>query len=293
MQSIHISVLLSEIVSQLGPQPCGVFVDGTLGNGGHTEVLAKAVLPNGCVIGFDRDVAAIDRTQARLGSLPVKYVHADYRYFPEALKQLGIEAVDGFLLDLGLSSDQLADRSRGFSFDSDGLFDLRFDTSEGQPAFEMLQWMSAEKIADVLYQYGEERNSRSIARAIIKSRENGKPVRTATDFAAIVRRCVPFEKNRKNKIDPATRSFQGFRIAVNDELGALESALKEMPNYLKPSGRIAIISFHSLEDRIVKNAFREDSRLKVITKKPTEAKEAEIDANPRSRSAKLRIAEKL
>jgi len=310
--SIHISVLLPEVLAMLAPKPGGIFVDGTLGAGGHTEAIAQAVAPEGCVVAFDRDVAAIDRVESRLKALSansgeyasiygslVRFAHANYLYFDEALDQLGIRAIDGFLLDLGLSSDQLADRSRGFSFDSDGPLDLRFDTTEGEPTWKMLTRLTAEQIADILYQYGEERCSRPIAREVVRRRENGQPIQTAKEFADLVRKYVPQKSRgrsgtpRSPRIDPATRSFQALRIAANDELGSLEAVLKKIPDFLRPGGRIAIISFHSLEDRIVKNAFREDKRLQIITKKPIEATDPEIEANPRSRSAKLRVAEKV
>lgn len=293
--------MLEEAVENLSPSPGKIIIDGTLGAGGHTFAIATAVVPGGYVISFDRDIRAVDDVDERLlrsqseKKLPIRLVHANCRDFPEALEQLGIEKVDGFLLDLGLSSDQLADRDRGFSFDSDGSLDLRFDDSEGEPAYRALEWMSVERIADILYNYGEEKCSRAIARKIVESRENGRPVRTAADFAAIVRRCVPFQKNRNRaiSIDPATRSFQGLRIAVNDELGSLEATLKLIPEYMNPGGRIVVISFHSLEDRIVKNFFRTDDRVRPITKKPITASEAELEANPRSRSAKMRVAEKV
>ena len=196
------------------------------------------------------------------------------------------------MLDLGLSSDQLADRSRGFSFDSDGDLDLRFDPTEGVPAYELLNKWRAEQIADVIFQYGEERMSRRIARAIVEQRAV-KPLRTARELAEICRRCVPVPPWTKKKIDPATRTFQALRIAVNDELGSLETFLKKFASRLKVGGRVAVISFHSLEDRIVKNAFRDMSELNVLTRKPIVATDFEIENNPRSRSAKLRVAEKV
>lgn len=294
--TVHTPVLLRETLDGLRPAPGKCFLDGTLGGGGHTLELARRVVPGGCVIATDRDIAAIDRAERRIldlgENLPVRYAHADYRDFSEVLELLGIDTLDGFLLDLGLSSDQLADRKRGFSFDSDGELDLRFDVSEGIPAHELLRRLSAEKIADLIYRYGEERFSRRIAREIVRRRESD-PVRTAADLANICRRMIPSGPNRgRDRIDPATRTFQALRIAVNDELGALEQFLSLAPAHLNDGGRIAIISFHSLEDRIVKNAFRENPLLEAVTKKPIEATEEEKERNPRSRSAKLRIAEK-
>jgi 16S rRNA (cytosine1402-N4)-methyltransferase len=271
-----------------------VCVDGTLGGGGHTEAICRRGVK---VVALDRDIEALNRTEQRLRSVlhtmpfPVRFVHADYRFFAEALDMLGIEKVDGFLLDLGLSSDQLADGYRGFSFDSDGELDMRFDISEGITASELLASFSEKNIADIIYRYGEERHSRRIARKIVDAREMDMPIQTARQLSELVHRCVP--KSRKNPIDPATRTFQALRIAVNDELDSLQSALEQLPNRIKPDGIAVVISFHSLEDRIVKNAFRDSRYWKNMTPKPITASEEEIEANNRARSAKLRIAEKI
>jgi 16S rRNA (cytosine1402-N4)-methyltransferase len=200
---------------------------------------------------------------------------------------MGMDLVDGVLLDLGMSSDQLADPSRGFSFDSDGPLDLRFDTSEGEPAWRLVNRLGAEHLADLIYYYGEEKHSRRIARTVVQHRE-GNPIHTARQLAEIVRQCVP--RARTDRIDPATRTFQALRIAVNDELKSLEIALRRIPQCLRPQGRLAIISFHSLEDRRVKEAFRDDPRYEALTKKPIRPSEEEVAANPRARSAKLRVA---
>jgi 16S rRNA (cytosine1402-N4)-methyltransferase len=207
----------------------------------------------------------------------------------QVLRDLALPLVDGVLLDLGLSSDQLADSSRGFSFQLEGELDLRFDATTGTPAWRLLQQLSAERLADLIYEFGEERFSRRIARRIVEQRARGE-IRTAAQLAALVRTCVP--RSKHHRIDPATRTFQALRIAVNDELGALEAALHQIPELLKPGGRVAVISFHSLEDRRVKQAFRADPRLVVLTKKPIRPYESEIQRNPRSRSAKLRVAER-
>ena len=297
-ESVHVPVLLREVLHFLNPQEGKIYVDGTLGGGGHTEALCQA---GAKVIALDRDVEAINRTEQRLRTLfqvepfPVRFVHANYQYFAEALDMLEIDKIDGFLLDLGLSSDQLADSPRGFSFDSDGALDMRFDLSEGLAAHELLATLSEAEIADIIYRFGEERYSRRIARRIVESREIGQPVNTARQLAELVRRCYGKAGKsgyRLNRIDPATRTFQALRIAVNDELGSLQSALGLLPERLKPGGVAAVISFHSLEDRIVKNAFRDDRHWKVITSKPVTAAEEEIAQNPRSRSAKLRVAER-
>ena len=298
---IHIPVLAREVLDGLAPKRGGIYVDGTLGGGGHTELLARAAWPDGTVLAMDRDLLAIDaaeeflckKRQAGDELATIRFAHANFRDFPVALRMLQIESVDGFLLDIGLSSDQIADRERGFSFDSDGPLDLRFDTTEGFPAYGHLEKWSEERIADIIYEYGEEKFSRRIARKIVELRREGRLIRTARELSELVRKCVPRERktnSRSTPIDPATRTFQALRIAVNDELGSLTAFLKHAASFLKPGGRVAIISFHSLEDRIVKNAFRDDPLLESVTKKPIIATEEEINRNPRCRSAKLRIA---
>lgn len=277
----------AEVMQWLAPQLGETIVDGTLGGAGHTRMIAEAVGDGGQVISMDRDAAAIDEAEKILRGLPIKLVHANYCELPAVLKQLGIKSIDGILLDLGLSSDQLADRERGFSFESEGALDLRFDTTEGEPASRLLQRLPERELADVIYQYGEERYSRRIAKRIVETRRE-QPIRTAQELAQLVRRCVP--RSPHDKIDPATRTFQALRIAVNDELRSLERLLTALPELLSPGGRAVIISFHSLEDRRVKEAFRADSRYEVLTKKPIVASESEVAANPRSRSAKLRAA---
>jgi 16S rRNA (cytosine1402-N4)-methyltransferase len=204
------------------------------------------------------------------------------------LEQLEIPAVDGVVLDLGLSSDQLADADRGFSFNSPGELDLRFDPTSGEPAWRLFDRLTEKQLADIIYQYGEERFSRRIAREIV-ARRRESPVRTAEELATLVRRCIP-HRGPAERIDPATRTFQALRIAVNEELKSLDTILKRLPDCLRPGGRAAIITFHSLEDRAVKQAFREDDRYEVLTKKPLYPSDAELAANPRSRSAKLRVA---
>jgi 16S rRNA (cytosine1402-N4)-methyltransferase len=284
---IHVSVLRDETVDWLAPRPGGVFVDGTLGAGGHAIALAERVGPTGRVIAIDRDAAALDAAGHRFSGLPVRLVQANFCDLPEVLAAMGVDLVDGVLLDLGMSSDQLADRSRGFSFDSDGPLDLRFDTSEGEPAWRLVNRLSAEHLADLIYYYGEEKHSRRIARTVVQHREE-EPIHTARQLAEIVRQCVP--RSKFDRIDPATRTFQALRIAVNDELKSLEIGLRRIPQCLRPQGRLAVISFHSLEDRRVKDAFRDDPRYEALTKKPIRPSEEEVVANPRARSAKLRVA---
>lgn len=297
-ETVHRPVLFGEVLDALAPIPGGVYVDGTLGGGGHSLAIADLVGKDGMVISTDRDAAALDRVQERLRkeSAPnrgiVRMAQANYADFPSVLEMLEIRSVDGFLLDLGLSSDQLADRERGFSFNSDGDLDLRFDVTDGKPAWQLLQRWTADEIADVIFRYGEERFSRRIAREIVKRRES-EPVRKASEVAEICRRVIPHPPGRsRERIDPATRTFQALRIAVNDELGSLERFLSKVTAYLNPGGKVAIISFHSLEDRIVKQFFRDAPDLEVLTRKPIEASPQEQEENPRARSAKLRVARK-
>jgi 16S rRNA (cytosine1402-N4)-methyltransferase len=287
--SVHVPVLLREVLEALAPVESGVFVDGTLGGGGHTRALLQRVGSSGRVIAVDLDPAAVQRAEQSLAGRPLAVANASYADIPEVLDELGIDAVDGILLDLGLSSDQLADAARGFSFQSDGELDLRFDTEHGEPAWRMLARLSEEHLADVIYRFGEERFSRRIARRIVEERRT-HPIRTTAQLAELVRMCVP--RSKGHSIDPATRTFQALRIAVNGELDALKIALRRLPDRLKPGGRLAIISFHSLEDRMVKEAFRDDPRLAVVTRKPIEANDEEVNRNPRARSAKLRVADR-
>lgn len=283
----HVPVMANEVMTWLRPTAGQTVVDGTLGGGGHARLLADAVGLTGRVIGLDRDPAAVESASGQFRDLPVRVCHANYSDLPELLAELGIVAVDGILLDLGLSSDQLADADRGFSFHSTGPLDLRFDTSRGEPTWKLVERLSAEHLADLIYQYGEERFSRQIARRIVELRRKN-PIRTSADLAAIVRQAVP--RSRDERIDPATRTFQALRIAVNEELKWLEVALRRLPACLASGGRLAVISFHSLEDRLVKEAFRDDVRLEVLTRRPIRPTEQEIADNPRSRSAKLRVA---
>ena len=287
--TVHVPVMLAEVLEHLRPAAGGVFVDGTMGGAGHTRALAERVGPSGQVMGVDLDPGPVRRAEEMLAGMPVAVVAASYADIPEILDELDIEKVDGVLLDLGLSSDQLADLDRGFSYQSEGELDLRFDPENGEPAWRLLARLSEEHLANVIYHYGEERFSRRIARKIIEERRS-TPIRTASQLASLVRSCVP--RSRGHDIDPATRTFQALRIAVNGELDNLKSALRRLPDRLKPGGRLAIISFHSLEDRLVKEAFRDDPRLVAVTRKPLQAGEEEVSRNPRARSAKLRVAER-
>jgi 16S rRNA (cytosine1402-N4)-methyltransferase len=239
---------------------------------------------------MDRDPAAIAAARESLAGLPVKAVQGNFCDLPEVLRELGIAGVEGVLLDLGVSSDQLADPQRGFSFSSAGPLDLRFDPMRGEPARRLINRLGAGHLADLIYFYGEERYSRRIAQAIV-ARRRDRPIETAAELAELVRQCVP--KARQERIDPATRTFQALRIAVNDELKSLEIALRRIPDCLRTGGRLAVISFHSLEDRPVKTAFRVDDRLEPLMRKPLTPSLDEVSRNPRARSAKLRVAERI
>ncbi len=286
--SIHVPVMADEVVRWIDPQPGAILVDGTLGGGGHTGLLADRVEPDGRIVALDRDPAAITNAEQHLAGKLVTLAQASFCDLPEILAGLEISAVDGILLDLGISSDQLADEQRGFSFSSSGPLDLRFDPTRGDSASRLVNRLSAEKLADLIYEYGEERYSRRIARAIVTRRKE-RPIETAGELAELVRRCIPHRPG-KPRIDPATRTFQALRIAVNDEMKALEIALRRLPDCLKPGGKLAVISFHSLEDRRVKEAFRDDPRLEVLTRKPIRPSQEETARNPRARSAKFRVA---
>lgn len=286
--AVHLPVLLDEVLEWLAPRPGAVIVDGTLGAGGHTAAMAQRVAPDGRIIALDRDPSMIALAQRATEGLPVTIVHAAYDELDEVLGTLGVTNVDGLLLDLGLSSDQLAWADRGFSFANEGPLDMRFDPEGDTTAADLVNELPERELADLIYEYGEERHSRRIARRIVETRRTG-PIQTTTELAAIVRRSIP---GKWGNIDPATRVFQALRIAVNRELDRLDHVLQRLPDWLAPAGRAAIISFHSLEDRRVKYAFRQDMRLNVLTKKPIVARDEERQQNPRARSAKMRVAER-
>jgi 16S rRNA (cytosine1402-N4)-methyltransferase len=277
-----------------------VLVDGTVGGGGHAAVLARELGPGGRVIGLDRDPAMLALAEHATHGLPVRLVQAAYSDLTAVLDGLGIDAVDGILLDLGLSSDQLSWAHRGFSFSVDGPLDMRFDPESRPTAAEVVNSWNEEDLARLFFDYGEERHARRVARRIVAARKL-EPIATTGRLAAIVRQSIPrtplsrSERRHSGKwgaIDPATRVFQALRIGVNAELEHLDSALAQLADWLKPGGRAAIISFHSLEDRRVKVAFRDDPRLTVLTRKPIVAAAQEVAVNPRARSAKLRVVER-
>ncbi|MCG8653538.1 MAG: 16S rRNA (cytosine(1402)-N(4))-methyltransferase RsmH [Pirellulales bacterium] len=286
----HVTGSPDEHTSSAQPLP-KVIIDGTYGGGGHSRrLLAALPADDGQVVAFDRDPAVSQRAEQTPQDPRVNLFLGSYEQVPKALATLDLSHADAMVLDLGLSSDQLADRNRGFSFNQDGPLDLRFDPETGIPASDWLAFHSEQEIANAIYQFGEERFSRRIAKEIVSRRRRENPVKTVSDLVEICRRCVP--RSRNHDIHPATRTFQALRIQVNDELGTLQRTLQSAPDWMAPGGRIAVISFHSLEDRIVKNAFRDDPRWDVLTGKPLRPSEVEVENNPRSRSAKLRVAQR-
>jgi len=285
----HVSVLPQQVLQYLDPVPGQIIVDATLGAGGHARLLAGRLAPGGRLIGLDQDPAMIDLARPGLEGLPVTLVRANFETVRQVLDEQGFGAVDGVLADLGFCSDQMDDAGRGFSFSRPGPLDMRLDPGQPESAADLLARMSERDLADVFYHLGEERHSRRIAREVVRVRRL-HPLRTTEDLAEVVRRCVPRTRLRGMAIDPATRVFQALRIAVNDELGALGRLLEQLPRCLKPGGRAVLISFHSLEDRKVKQAFRNREVWEELTRKPVQADEDEVRANPRARSAKLRAA---
>lgn len=306
-QPNHITVLKDETVELLKAKSGSVFVDATLGLGGHTEAILDAN-PKATVIGIDQDASALAAAKERLGEKAerVRFVHASFTAIAEIVA--GRE-IDGVIADLGVSSMQIDSEQRGFSFRYDAPLDMRMNQhSDVETAADLLERLSSDEIANIVYQYGEERGSRKIARRIVEARESGNPVRTTFELKRIIESSIRW--NRKDPIHPATRTFQALRIAVNDELGSIERFLKDAISVLQTGGRLAVISFHSLEDRIVKQTFLRlsgkcscpprmpvcvcgaEKLVDVITRKPVVPGPDEIQKNPRSRSAKLRVAEK-
>jgi len=283
----HVPVLAAEVFEHLAPQPGWTVVDATAGLGGHTRLFAEAVGETGRVIAVDRDVESLKVAQERVTAANVAWVHREFSELTLMLRRMKIEAVDALFVDLGVSSPQLDRPERGFSFMREGPLDMRMNPTSGEPASSMIARLSVKQLADLIWEFGEERNSRRIARVIVNEREKAE-ITTTTQLADIVRRATP-PSRKPERIDPATRVFQALRIAVNNELDELDSLLVQAPNLVKPGGRMAAISFHSLEDRRVKTAFR-GPEWEPTTKKPVTATDEETAANPRSRSAKLRAA---
>ena len=285
----HQPVLPAEVLHFLEPSQGQTIVDATVGAGSHARLIAERLGPLGRLIGLDRDLSMLHLAQPRLVDLPVTLVQANFEQLPLVLEERGIHAVDGVLADLGVCSDQIDYAERGFSFQQDGPLDMRLDPTHGEPASALVKRLSERTLADLFWNYGEERYSRRIAGKIVETRRR-TPLETTGQLAELVRSCVPRPRGQRHPIDPATRVFQALRIAVNDELGALERFLVALPRCLKPGGKAVIISFHSLEDRRVKQAFRDRAVWKVLTPKPVQAGDEELRNNPRARSAKLRAA---
>ena len=310
MEYTHVPVLLQECLDGLQIRPDGIYIDGTLGRAGHAREIAKRLTAGGRLIAVDRDQAAIDAAPGRLEGLMdrVTLVHGNFSQLPDILREMGIPGADGMLFDLGVSSPQLDDAARGFSYMQDAPLDMRMDRSAACTAWDVVNGWSQEELKRILLEYGEERYAGLIAAAICRARAD-RPIETTLELSDLIRNAMP-GKARREKQHPAKRSFQAIRIAVNDELGEIQRLLEQALDLLVPGGRIAVITFHSLEDRLVKNAFAgwtqgctcpPDFPVCVCGKKPRAKRigkgvtpsEAELEQNPRARSARLRIAEKL
>ena len=309
----HLPVLVDEVIKMLAPAPGSLHIDATLGGGGHTERILEAANPDGRLLGLDADPAAIARVQARLGPRfgdRLVLRRANFRELGEVAPAAGFGAVDGALFDLGLSSFQLADRERGFGFRAGGPLDMRFDPSRGVPASELLASLDTAELTALFRRYGEEPKAPRIARAIVDARHVA-PIATAEELAALVERVLPPNPRQPRRTHPATRVFQALRIAVNEELDALQAGLASALDLLRPGGRLVVLSYHSLEDRIVKRFFQAERRgcicppelpvcvcgrnprLRLVTSPSLTPTDAEIAINPRARSARLRAAERL
>jgi 16S rRNA (cytosine1402-N4)-methyltransferase len=310
-ESRHIPVLVAQVVAGLGVCPGGRYLDATVGGGGHAAAILEASAPDGSVLGLDRDAEAVERARARLSDFGdrAKVVHASYVDLAEVLRREQLGPLDGVIFDLGFSTWQIEDASRGFSFTQDGPLDMRFDTRSGATAADLVNLLTEDALAHLLFDYGEEPRGRQIARAIVAAR----PIQTTGVLASIVSAAVGGGRGRRagSHLHPATRTFQALRIAVNEELEAVARALPDALLALRPGGRLGVIAFHSLEDRIVKQFYQRESQdcicppeypvcqcdhrrtVRVLTRKPLVPSDAEIAANPRSRSAKLRVAERL
>jgi len=303
----HIPVMLQEVIDALAPRDGGIYVDGTFGRGGYTRALLNAGLTH--VIGIDRDPEAIKAGQAMVDEFGTRLhlIHGTFGDMKDLLAHQGIDKVDGITFDLGVSSPQLDQATRGFSFQEDGPLDMRMSLT-GRTAADIVNTTGEQELANIIYTFGDERFSRRVAKRIVEARHL-KPLSRTSELAALIREVVP---RSKDGVDPATRSFQALRIAVNDEMGELQRGLEAAEYYLKPEGRLAVVSFHSLEDRCVKDFLRSRSEsaprasrhepskeipvkpsFRLMTRKPQVPSAAEIEANPRSRSARLRCAEKM
>ena len=294
----HVPVLLKEAIDFLAVKRGGSYLDATVGLGGHSLEIAKRLGAAGHLIGFDKDAAALEVARQKLAVIStdemprVTLMHGS---FAEAGERVAPASLDGLMADLGVSSLQLGDAARGFSFQAEGPLDMRMNPMSGETAEQVVNHIDERELADVIYEFGEERRSRRIARAIVRSR----PIRTTTQLVEVVAaaaRSMKLGHHKHDRIHPATRTFQALRIFVNRELDDLKALMEAAPRVLKPGGRLVVISFHSLEDRIVKDAMRagaKDEYFRLLTKKPLTASEDEIERNPRSRSAKMRAAERI
>jgi 16S rRNA (cytosine1402-N4)-methyltransferase len=312
MQEGHLPVMPAEVIETLAPAAGSLQIDATVGGGGHTERILEAASPDGRVLGLDADGAAIERVGIRLARFGDRLVlrRANFRELAAVAPGAGFGAVDGALFDLGLSSFQLADRERGFGFRAGGPLDMRFDTRRGVPAAELLATLSADELAALFRRYGEEPSAWKYAKAIVAARATA-PVETAEELADVIERVSPVNPRVRRRIHPATRVFQALRIAVNEELDALEEGLAAAVDLLRPGGRLVVLSYHSLEDRIVKRFFAAERRgcvcppeapvcvcgraprLRLVTRPSLTPTDEEITTNPRARSARLRAAERL
>ncbi len=310
MDELHVPVLLNECLEGLAIKPDGIYVDGTAGRGGHSSRIA-ARLETGLLISIDQDIEAVEYTTRRLAPFGdrAKVVKGNFRDLSAILDSCGIEKADGMLFDLGVSSPQLDDPRRGFSYMNDAPLDMRMDRQQGRSAYDLVNSESADELARIFFTYGEERYAKRVASAIAARREK-EPIKTTVELANIIRGAMPAQALRE-KQHPAKRCFQALRIAVNDELGALADMLEQAMDRLKPGGRLAVISFHSLEDRLVKNAIRARENgctcppglpvcacgfvktMKSVSSKPIVAGKDEMEQNPRARSAKLRVAQRI
>ena len=311
MEFKHVSVLLHECIDALAIRPDGIYLDGTLGGAGHSSEIARRLTDGGLLIGVDRDPVALEAAQARLAPWMehVRLVHANFREIDRILDSLHIDRVDGMLFDLGVSSPQLDDGARGFSYMADAPLDMRMNAEDRLTAHEIVNTWPQEELKRILYDYGEERYAPAIAAAIVRRRTQA-PIETTLQLVDVMRGAMPPQALRE-KQHPAKRSFQAIRIAVNDELGAVEDMMHAAIDRLSPGGRLAVITFHSLEDRIVKSAMQAAARgctcppefpvcvcgkkpkVRLITRKPIISGPEELEQNPRARSAKLRVAERL
>ncbi len=293
---LHKSVLAREVVSFLNPAPGQIIVDATIGGAGHSEQILHRITPGGMLVGIDRDEETLRLASERLrpfeGSF--KLINKNFKYIKEILKDIGVNKINGIIFDLGISSIQLEAWQRGFGIKNDGPLDMRMDRCQSLTAKGLVNNLSEKELSSIIRDFGEERFHRRIAKRIVEERKK-KEISTTTELRDVILRSLPYINN-KSRIHPATRTFQALRIKVNDELGSIEEALKELPEILEKGARACVISFHSLEDRIVKNSFKEfkaKGLFNILTKKPVMADENEKISNPRSRSAKLRVGERL